>query len=155
MDLLYPPGGGDTDTKKWDITLTACILKDLIPSSPQQEAAIKDIREVRNRLYGHISEFAMGKNEFKNSWRDVMQVLQDGANILLTDPGNFNLQSMVDDIQKEKVTNVDILKDTFQSWKESDRDVFDAIAEQNAKLEFIGNTVHRIARKQHIHIDGE
>ena len=167
FDILYPPGGGDTDTRKWDITLTACILKELIyPVTAQQKEAITNIRELRNDLYGHIGKFLLGENEFDHFWKMIQQILQDGANNLLNNPGIFNLQDLVIKIQKEEVTNVDILKEIFQSWKESDNEVLAVVQEhhekvethfaaQNAELYEIKKTVHKIERNQKNQNSGE
>jgi len=67
------------DTKSWDFTLLTKILKDstlkfITPTSPEC-AAIKELKEIRNKLIGHATDAKIPTAVFKTEWPKACNAL--------------------------------------------------------------------------------
>ena len=88
-DLLFPPSGNPPDSKTFNVTLLAILLRSICGLPPPETgwnamppdsdrsigANITRIRFFRSQLYAHVSSTQVNNAAFKEYWKVVSQVL--------------------------------------------------------------------------------
>lgn len=89
------------DISKWDITLTSCILFEILPKkclSQPAKRAIESLREIRNSLL-HKGDVFMSDDEYLKTFDNVSNNIEEVAK---TCGDGFFLQTICKEIQKLK-----------------------------------------------------
>ena len=90
--LLYPVGG-TPDIERFDITLLVFLIRSLhssipvydavwktpLPSDRSAEATITRLKDIRNKLWGHIYELNISETDFRSIYLQLLSLLKDLA----------------------------------------------------------------------------
>ena len=139
-DLLFPPSGSPPDSKTFDISLLAVLLRNICglhppvtgwntmpPNTDNSPAAnITRIKLLRNEVYAHVSSTEIDNATFENLWQQVSKALVD-----LKVP-----VKEIDDLKTSPLSpEEDIYVETLKKWYLQEEDCKKLIVEVNLLLQ--------------------